>query len=167
MHSPQHIKWKNLRCLLLGVHIRSDAQIDVPHLVHEVIHLRLVRREEVVPNRVVIQAVQRHRPALLVRVHVPRDPVAHVVAAAQHGVPVRRVRGVVVVPAGRAVQPEEGDRGRGLGVGGEDVRGDALGGVAVGEEGVHLGRVGRVEVVGRLLAPCTEERDGGVSTGRH
>ena len=128
-------------------------------------NLRLVRREEVavLPE----QPAQRHRPALPVRVYEPDHALAHVAVAADDAVAVGCVRGEVVVGAPGVVQPEERDRGRGLGVGGQDVGGNALVCVAVGEEGVHLGSVGRVEVVGLRLAPGAKERDSGVSAGRH
>ena len=83
----------------MGVHVRSDAQIDVPHLVDEVVHLRLVRREEVVTgtDRVVVDPVQRYRLALLVRVHEPSDPVAQIIALLYETGALGRVGRVVVV----------------------------------------------------------------------
>ena len=151
----------------IGVHIRSDTQFFIPKLVDEVVYLCLVRREEVVGEAVVVHSPERYCPALLVRVHVPGYTVAHVVAAAQDGIAVGRIRGVVVIGALGTVQAEKRYRVWGLGVGGEDVCGDALGSVAVREKVDHLGSVGRVEVVGRCLAPRTEEGDSRVPAGRH
>lgn len=144
--------------VLLGVHVRRDPFVDITVRRDRVRLLRFVRRVEVVNGRRVVHPVQGYRATEVGRVHVRRDALV-VIALADGVVALGGGRRVEVIRARRRVQSVER-------YGVLDLRGEDLGGVALGHVGVvhdrlfHLRRVRRVEVVRRPRAVAAEEGHG-------
>ena len=140
-------------------HVARNPQIRVPQGANRILPLHLVRREEIVQDDRVVQAVQGDARADLRRIHVPGRSLRPVSAVDDHVVCLCLARRVEVVRRDGRVQPEERRRGRRGRA--EDEARRLLDGVAPARRHcLHLGIVRGVEVVSEGCAVGPEEGHG-------